>query len=252
FSIAIVITEQPVSVSVPVGYSFTLRCRAEARTSLQYQWFCQRQSVCLQIPGATKQDLPITAQQTQLYTCRVNDRYRNAVFSDWVKVEVHPCVARGLLPQLWQGEPVVILNPTEQKVEVGKPLLLQCAAMGVPAPSYQWYCNGNVLEHQKKKKLWIPHAKVSDSGTYLCCASNSHGEHWTNAVDIHIGSETLPPAVCLQLFHLVFLLATGKIALLVGNNRYQHHPNLMAPVTDVFELSVLLKQLGFQVVSLLD
>lgn len=62
----------------------------------------------------------------------------------------------------------------------------------------------------------------------------------------------MPPAVCLQLFHLVFLLATGKIALLVGNNRYQHHPNLMAPVKDVFELSVLLKQLGFQVVSLLD
>uniref|UniRef100_U3IDF2 MALT1 paracaspase n=1 Tax=Anas platyrhynchos platyrhynchos TaxID=8840 RepID=U3IDF2_ANAPP len=238
---AIVITEQPVSVSVPVGYSFTLRCRAEARTSLQYQWFCQRQSVCCQIPGATKQDLPITAQQTQLYTCRVNDLYRNAVFSDWVKVEVHPCVARGLLPQLWQGEPVIILNPTEQKVEVGKPLLLQCAAMGVPAPSYQWYCNGNVLEHQKKKKLWITHAKVSDSGTYLCCASNSHGEHWTNAVDIHVGSCRSEK-----------FFATGKIALLVGNNRYQHHPNLMAPVTDVFELSVLLKQLGFQVVSLLD
>ncbi|NXI68599.1 MALT1 protein, partial [Anseranas semipalmata] len=249
---AIVITEQPVSVSVPVGYSFTLRCRAEARTSLQYQWFCQRQSVCYQIPGATKQDLLITAQQTQLYTCRINDLYRNAVFSDWVKVEVHPCVARGLLPQLWQGEPVIILNPTEQKVEVGKPLLLQCAAMGVPAPTYQWYCNGNVLEHQKKKKLWITHAKVSDTGTYLCCASNSRGEHWTNAVDIQIGSETLLPAEHLQLFRLVFLLATGKIALLVGNNRYQHHPNLMAPVTDVFELSGLLKQLDFQVVSLLD
>ncbi|KFP32953.1 Mucosa-associated lymphoid tissue lymphoma translocation protein 1, partial [Colius striatus] len=43
-----------------------------------------------------------------------------------------------------------------------------------------------------------------------------------------------------------------KIALLVGNNHYQHHPNLMAPVTDVFELSLLLEQLGFQVVSLLD
>ncbi|KFO94529.1 Mucosa-associated lymphoid tissue lymphoma translocation protein 1, partial [Buceros rhinoceros silvestris] len=43
-----------------------------------------------------------------------------------------------------------------------------------------------------------------------------------------------------------------KIALLVGNNHYQHHPNLMAPVTDVFELSLLLEQLGFQVVSFLD
>ncbi|XP_065545159.1 mucosa-associated lymphoid tissue lymphoma translocation protein 1-like isoform X5 [Lathamus discolor] len=185
---AIVITEQPVSVSVPLGYSFTLRCRAEGQTLLQYQWFCQYQSVCNQIPGATKQDLPITAQQTQLYTCRINDLYKNAVFSDWVKVEVHHCIARGLPPRLWQGEPVIILNPTEQRVDVGKPLQLQCAAMGVPAPSYQWYQNGNLLEHQKKKKLWISHAKVSDSGTYLCCASNCHGEHWTDAVDIRVGT----------------------------------------------------------------
>ncbi|KFP01949.1 Mucosa-associated lymphoid tissue lymphoma translocation protein 1, partial [Calypte anna] len=43
-----------------------------------------------------------------------------------------------------------------------------------------------------------------------------------------------------------------KVALLVGNNCYQHHPNLMAPITDVFELSRLLEHLGFQVVSLLD
>ncbi|XP_053811050.1 mucosa-associated lymphoid tissue lymphoma translocation protein 1-like isoform X3 [Vidua chalybeata] len=184
---AITITEQPVSVSVPVGYSFTLRCRAQGRTSLQYQWFCQYQSDCRLIPGATNQDLPIIAEQTQLYTCRVNDLHRNAVFSDWVKVEVHQCVARGLPPRLWQGEPVIVLNPREQRVEVGQPLQLQCAAMGVPAPSYQWYHNGNMLEQQKRKRLWITHTKVSDSGTYLCCASNSHGEHWTNAVDVHIG-----------------------------------------------------------------
>lgn len=62
----------------------------------------------------------------------------------------------------------------------------------------------------------------------------------------------MSPAEHLQLCHLIFLLATGKIALLVGNNHYQHHPNLMAPVMDVFELSLLLEQLGFQVVSLLD
>ncbi|XP_009983291.1 PREDICTED: mucosa-associated lymphoid tissue lymphoma translocation protein 1-like, partial [Tauraco erythrolophus] len=235
----IAITEQPVSVSVPVGYSFSLRCRARGRTALQYQWFCQHQSICRQIPGATKQDLPIIAQQTQLYTCRINDLHKNAVFSDWVKVEVHQCVARGLPPGLWRGEPVIV--PTEQQVEVGKPLQLQCAAMGVPAPCYQWYRNGNLLEHQKKKKLVITHAKVSDSGTYLCCASNRHGEHWTNAVDIHIGTCRSEK-----------FFATGKIALLVGNNCYQHHPNLMAPVTDVFELSLLLEQLGFQVVSLLD
>ncbi|NXG07611.1 MALT1 protein, partial [Sakesphorus luctuosus] len=250
---AIAITEQPVSVSVPVGYSFTLRCRAKGRTSLQYQWFCQHQSDCHQIPGATNEDLPITAEQTQLYTCRVNDLYRNAVFSDWVKVEVHQCVARGLPPRLWRGEPIIVLNPTEQRVEVGKPLQLQCAAMGVPAPTYQWYRNGNLLEQYKRKKLWITHAKVSDSGTYLCCASNSHGEHWTNAVDVHVGElvEVIKVSHSWDGFAKPELLKS-KIALLVGNNCYQHHPNLLAPVRDVFELSRLLEQLGFQVVSLLD
>ncbi|NXL79363.1 MALT1 protein, partial [Leptocoma aspasia] len=247
FSTAIAITEQPVSVSVPVGYSFTLRCRAQGRTSLQYQWFCQYQSDCHLIPGAINQDLPIIAEQTQLYTCRVNDLHRNAVFSDWVKVEVHQCVARGLPPRLWQGEPVIVLNPSEQRVEVGQPLQLQCAAMGVPAPSYQWYRNGNLLEQHKRKKLWISHTKVSDSGTYLCCASNCHGEHWTNAVDVHIGEQSQPTSLCCTLPGV-----RCKIALLVGNNRYQHHPNLLAPVRDVFELSHLLEHLGFQVVSLLD
>lgn len=75
-----------------------------------------------------------------------------------VLVEGEPILcgcSAGLPPQLWRGEPVIVLNPTEQRLEVGKPLQLQCAAMGVPAPSYQWYQNGNPLEHQKKKKLWV-------------------------------------------------------------------------------------------------
>ncbi|NXG53834.1 MALT1 protein, partial [Psilopogon haemacephalus] len=247
---AIVITEQPVSVAVPVGHSFSLRCRAQGRTALRYQWFCQRQSVCQQISGATEQDLPITAQQSQLYTCRVNDLHKNCIFSDWVKVEVHQYVARGLPPQLWQGEPVIVLNPTEQRLEVGRPLQLRCAAMGVPAPSYQWYRNGNLLEHQKKKRLWVAQAQVSDSGTYICCASNSRGQHWSSAVDVLVGEQSQPMPAGWKVASQPGTLC--KVALLLGNNHYWHHPDLLAPVRDVFELRLLLEQLSFQVVSLLD
>ncbi|XP_043379742.1 mucosa-associated lymphoid tissue lymphoma translocation protein 1 isoform X4 [Chelonia mydas] len=183
---AIVITEQPASTSVPVGYSLTLRCRATACTSPQYQWFYQCQSACCQIVGATEPDLLIAARETRLYICRINDLHKNVTFSNWVRVEVHQHIPKGLLPELWQGEPVIVLNPTAPEVQVGKPLQLQCAALGVPAPHYQWYHNGTPMKHQKKKKLLINSAKLSDSGTYLCCAANGQGEHWTDAVEIHI------------------------------------------------------------------
>ena len=51
---------------------------------------------------------------------------------------------------------------------------------------------------------------------------------------------------------LLFVLATDKVALLIGNLNYAHHPGLMAPTMDVHELGNLLQQLGFRVVSLID
>ncbi|GCC42538.1 hypothetical protein chiPu_0026679, partial [Chiloscyllium punctatum] len=45
---------------------------------------------------------------------------------------------------------------------------------------------------------------------------------------------------------------TDKVALLIGNMNYVNHPKLLATVMDVFELSNLLQQLNFRVVSLMD
>uniref|UniRef100_A0A8C9Y916 MALT paracaspase 1 n=1 Tax=Sander lucioperca TaxID=283035 RepID=A0A8C9Y916_SANLU len=46
--------------------------------------------------------------------------------------------------------------------------------------------------------------------------------------------------------------STDKVALLIGNLSYQNHPQLKAPMVDVYDLTNLLRQLNFQVVSLLD
>lgn len=46
--------------------------------------------------------------------------------------------------------------------------------------------------------------------------------------------------------------ATDKVALLIGNMSYQNHPKLKAPMVDVYDLTNLLRQLNFKVVSLLD
>lgn len=58
----------------------------------------------------------------------------------------------------------------------------------------------------------------------------------------------------LVIFHTeCFLpLATDKVALLIGNLTYRNHPQLKAPMVDVYDLTNLLRQLNFKVVSLLD
>lgn len=53
-------------------------------------------------------------------------------------------------------------------------------------------------------------------------------------------------------FGVVTLAATDKVALLIGNMNYQHHTQLCAPIADVHELTNLLRQMDFKVVSLLD
>lgn len=50
----------------------------------------------------------------------------------------------------------------------------------------------------------------------------------------------------------VSVTATDKVALLIGNMSYQNHPQLKAPMVDVYDLTNLLRQLNFKVVSLLD
>uniref|UniRef100_W5NBM8 MALT paracaspase 3 n=1 Tax=Lepisosteus oculatus TaxID=7918 RepID=W5NBM8_LEPOC len=236
----IVITEHPVSVCVPQNYPVTLSCRAIGKGTLQYQWF---QAENEEVPGAAHPDLVTTAKKTQVYICRVNDQHSNCVFSDWVKVKVRDVLRPGI-PAPWLGEPHIVAHPTSLSVRPGETAALQCTAFGIPAPHYQWYKNGNLMQGETGETLLIRNANKNQEGTYLCSVSNVHEEKWTEPAD----SETLPPDKnCWSVG-----LATDKVALLIGNLNYSNHPNLIAPMIDVHELANLLQQLGFRVVSLLD
>ncbi|XP_059190442.1 mucosa-associated lymphoid tissue lymphoma translocation protein 1 [Centropristis striata] len=237
----LVIVRHPFSVCVPVNHNVTLSVRAEGTGILNYQWFTDDNEN--EVPGATQADLTFKAKKTQRYVCRVNDHLCNCMFTDWVKVKVLDIDKTGL-PVHWQGELHIAVNPKPQTVRQGNKLTLSCAAFGIPAPHYQWYRNGQALLDKTSGTMQIDRATAEHGGTYLCSISNVLGETWTEAVDVEIvQTDQLPPAV---------LTATDKVALLIGNLNYSHHPDLMAPVMDVHELSNLLQQLGFRVVSLLD
>ncbi|XP_069564850.1 mucosa-associated lymphoid tissue lymphoma translocation protein 1 [Brachyistius frenatus] len=236
----IVIVRHPVSVCVPVSYTVTLRVRAEGKGDLSYQWFSEHEK---EVCGGTQADLTIKAQNTALYVCRVNDHFGNWVFSDWVKVKVLD-IDKSALPVDWQGEPHIAINPKPQTVQIGTKVTLRCAAFGIPALHYQWYRNGQLLRDKTSDTLQFDQATFEHGGSYLCSISNVLEERWSEPVDVDIvQTDHLPPAAP---------TATDKIALLIGNLNYSHHPGLMAPVMDVHELANHLQQLSFRVVSLLD
>uniref|UniRef100_A0A8C2CUJ3 MALT paracaspase 2 n=1 Tax=Cyprinus carpio TaxID=7962 RepID=A0A8C2CUJ3_CYPCA len=98
--------------------------------------------------------------------------------------------------------------------------------------------------------LKIPCITTADRGTYYCKVYNLYHEAWSDQVQVNIGpgsfsdaSWEAPKQKC---------GATDKVALLIGNMNYLHHRQLRAPMADVHELTNLLRQLDFKVVSLLD
>lgn len=243
----IVIARHPVHACVPVDHPVVLSVRAEGAV-LQYQWFTFVQKDdergAREVPGGTQPDLTIRATTTQNYSCRVNDCHLNYKFSDWARITVLDIGIAGL-PLQWCGEPHIAVNPRPQTVRPGARLTLRCSAFGIPSPTYQWYWNGHELKDKTHNTLQIKHTSSEDTGTYLCSVTNVMGERWTQPADVDISQ---PEAS----IHEAALTASDKVALLIGNLNYSHHPGLTAPIMDVQELAKLLRALDFRVVSLLD
>uniref|UniRef100_A0A4W3GLT8 MALT paracaspase 2 n=1 Tax=Callorhinchus milii TaxID=7868 RepID=A0A4W3GLT8_CALMI len=115
----------------------------------------------------------------------------------------------------------ILVHPNSLRLQEGQHMSLQCSATGTPPPQYQWFRNNQS----------IPDA--TESSLKVCALLSCPNERIRYRVP---GSNP----------------ATDKVALLMGNMNYQHHKQLRAPMVDVHELTNLLRQLDFKVVSLLD
>uniref|UniRef100_A0AAQ5XWY9 MALT paracaspase 1 n=1 Tax=Amphiprion ocellaris TaxID=80972 RepID=A0AAQ5XWY9_AMPOC len=241
---ALQIVIQPQSVALICGHNLRLSCHAVCKSPVQYQWFKYNQEV----PNSLSPDLvisPVHLKDAGFYICRVNsvDAFE---FSQWVQVDVLNVGVSygGQSYQSLDGRMKVVIQPQSQRLHVGENLQLECGAVGRPIPRYQWHRNGVPIANASKRKLTIPHVMQDQHGRYRCeisSSSSSNSERmWTNEVDVIIDD--------------IYAIggATDKVALLIGNLSYQNHPQLKAPMVDVYDLTNLLRQLNFKVVSLLD
>ncbi|KAM4577654.1 mucosa-associated lymphoid tissue lymphoma translocation protein 1 isoform 2-T2 [Odontesthes bonariensis] len=253
---ALQILIQPQSVALICGHNLRLSCHAVGKSPVQYQWFKSREEV----PNSSSPDLvisPVHMKDTGFYICRVNSGDA-CEFSQWAQVDVlNVGMSHGQSYHSLDGRLKLVIQPQSQRLHVGEILQLECGAMGRPIPRYQWHRNGVPIPNFTKRKLTIPHVMQDRHGRYRCEISSSTERMWTNEVDVLIddiyaiggvlgSNEFALNSIPEQLY------ATDKVALLIGNLSYQNHPQLKAPMVDVYDLTNLLRQLNFKVVSLLD
>uniref|UniRef100_A0A670ZSF7 MALT1 paracaspase n=1 Tax=Pseudonaja textilis TaxID=8673 RepID=A0A670ZSF7_PSETE len=238
---------EPESQAVFSGQMVKLSCWATGYPLLYYQWFKEKKMV----PNGNSPELifsQVTAEDAGLYICRVNSD-SSYEFSQWAQLDV--CDSQrdsdGGLETFYMIE-------MSQNLTVGQTLILQCEATGDPPPQYQWCKEEFPLPNGEEKAYVVSCVDIEHQGTYWCRVYNNQENEESRKVKVTIGGKSIA-VECTEGNKLALFspfVAVDKVALLMGNMSYYNHPKLKAPLVDVYELTNVLRQLDFKVVSLLD
>ncbi len=92
---------------------------------------------------------------------------------------------RSCLSPDWHG---ILVEPTNQTVNVGDPAVFRVVAQACPPPYFQWYLNGSPIAGAVQDTYTIPHAQPTDAGTY-------YANLWNPAWPIYSGTNHLSQRV---------------------------------------------------------
>ncbi|XP_074979276.1 mucosa-associated lymphoid tissue lymphoma translocation protein 1 isoform X2 [Caretta caretta] len=178
----------------------------------------------------------------------------------------------------------IVVQPESQVVTEGTTASFTCRATGPPGLNYQWFCGKQEVPGATSPELVIDPATLQTPDWYICRVNHRASFTFSRWARLQVKRSSSPASgeagdnrrerpLCLQGPQLFAsggswreedtgsapehsgpsqLYATDKVALLMGNMNYLYHKHLKAPMVDVHELTNLLRQLDFKVVSLLD
>lgn len=146
---------------VPVNARFEPNAKAGGLEPFTYAWFKDGQP----IPNATGQQLvltPVQAADGGTYAVQVSNAYGTATGGDLnLTIDTDNVAAR------------VSLSPVSQTAMAGTVVTLSAAVVGSPAPTFQWYFNGNAITGAEGSTLIIPVVSTSTAGSYYLRARNT-------------------------------------------------------------------------------
>ncbi|XP_032429100.1 MALT paracaspase 2 isoform X1 [Xiphophorus hellerii] len=277
------ITVQPQSQQAPLGSRVVLTCSATGPSGFSYQWFKGKEEILHETGSLPELVLcPLGPAHQGHYICRISYG-ENWIFSTWARIRL--LHSAGSSPGCSSMFPVsglrISQQPSSQAASEGDVLVLKCRAEANPPPQYEWYHNKMPMSQQKACSLRIPCVTTEHRGEYRCKVFNLYHEAWSDTATVTIGPSSVTDASWVEVDRgfaesqevqrsttrsgvnpvqqmacpppaAKNFSATDKVALLIGNMHYHYHQQLSAPISDVHELTNLLRQMDFKVVSLLD
>ncbi|VTJ68807.1 Hypothetical predicted protein [Marmota monax] len=168
-------------VTVIINNPISLICEALAFPSPNITWmkdgvpFEASKNIQL-LPGTHGlQILDAQKEDAGQYTCVVTNELGEAMKNYHVEVLIPPSISK--------DDPLGAVSVKEVKAKVNSTLTLECQCWAVPPPSISWYKDGQPVAPGQRLRvlgegrlLQIQPTQVSDSGRYLCVATNVAGE----------------------------------------------------------------------------
>ncbi|XP_039591708.1 hemicentin-1 isoform X2 [Polypterus senegalus] len=184
--------DSPTAMSVRVGNSVTLECESNAIPPPMITWYKNGRMIADsanikilaegQILEITKAEVSDTGQ----YVCKATNIAGQVDKNFHLNVYMPPSID----------------GPKEQRLleTISNPVTFACDATGIPPPTLTWLKNGRPVENTESlemhilsggSKLQIARSQLSDSGTYICVASNIEGK----AQKIYHLDVQVPPSI---------------------------------------------------------
>ncbi|XP_076237321.1 mucosa-associated lymphoid tissue lymphoma translocation protein 1 isoform X2 [Calliopsis andreniformis] len=219
------------TMKISFGQHLRLYCKAVGMPPPNYTWYQDDRQ--LQNYISNELDIIITtASQAGEYKCKVSQTKNDGTL-------VSVLTSRSVIVQIFPL-PVTIEEQPQSMLEVkdGESFTIYCKANSYPEPQYQWFHNNTRLEGQTSNILHIKKFRSKHEGKYYCYVYNNISEAYTQRTHV--------------MMDLPRMKAVAKIALIIANEEYEHHECLLTPKNDAARIGNLLKEIGFEVICLLN